>query len=95
MIVVVRGDSDSDKEQSEAQCHEPKLFMNVVHTSQRSAQCQDDSHVCLMAKSSNSQDETENSEVSLLFLKSSIHLLSKNQLVTLLGNVIDDCQINI
>ena len=46
-----------------------------------------------MAKNSNSsQDETEDSEVSLLSLKPSIQLLSKNQLATLLGHVIDDCQ---
>ena len=46
-----------------------------------------------MAKNSNSsQDETEDTKVSLLSLKPSTQLLSKNQLATLLGNLIDDCQ---
>ena len=35
MIVAVWGDSDSEEEQSEAQCHEAKLCMNVVQTTQR------------------------------------------------------------
>ena len=92
MVAAVWGDSDSDEEQSDAQCHEAKLCLNPVQTSLKRAQCQDDSHLCLMAKSLSSLEEIEESEVSLLSLEPSIHLLSKNQLVTLLENVIDDRQ---
>lgn len=45
-----------------------------------------------MAKNSNSLDEDKDGEVSLLSRKPSNENSSKNQLVTLLGNVINNCQ---